>query len=138
MTFQEQNLQVWGSGLHNNCTSKRGCWSRNLFSFFILSQFQLCVCLIKDNTCVHFLYWNEWILKSLFPAIHYYRAVLIVFLTLGKYRCLLLLTLKNLHFCVGPEYEHMYLGYLRTDSSVQHIQKAHMPVFHSANGRCHG
>lgn len=40
--------------------------------------------------------------------------------------------------CVLAQRRQTYVPwYLSTDSSVQHIQKAHMPVFHSANSRCH-
>lgn len=46
-------------------------------------------------------------------------------------------TEKPIFLCWPREDEHMCLDYLSTDSSVQHIQKSHMPVFHSANGRCH-
>lgn len=56
-----------------------------------------------------------------------------------NFRWLLLLTLKILYFlCCPREDEHMCLDYLSTGSSVQHIQKVHMPIFHAASDRCHG
>lgn len=52
-----------------------------------------------------------------------------------NFRCLLLLNLK---IPCPREDEHMCAGYLGTGSSVQHIQKARVPIFHAADGRCHG
>lgn len=52
-----------------------------------------------------------------------------------NFRCLLLLNLKIL---CPREDEHMCAGDLSTGSSVQHIQKAHVPIFHAVDGRCHG
>lgn len=52
-----------------------------------------------------------------------------------NFRCLLLYNLKIL---CSREDEHMCAGDLSTGSSVQHIQKVHVPIFHAADSRCHG